>query len=443
MMNNDLPSFVKFYLNKYSLKEWNIELAEKEKFNNIVVIPAIKEYENIIRLLHSLTENDPAYFNETLFLFVINNSKNSDAEIKNDNQLTLEYLRRIVRENYTDLLSKKILSSGLNIGIIDASSDGNELPDKDAGVGLARKIGMDLALTIFDYNNNFKKILICLDADCTVEKNYLTEIVDCFNKKNLKAGYVNFEHQLPEDEREKLAIICYEIFLRYYVAGLKYAESPYAFYTIGSTMICDAESYCKVGGMNKRNAAEDFYFLEKLAKLTSIHEIKSTTVHPSSRGSRRVPFGTGQRINRFLSNLQNEYLLYDPKCFEVLKQWLNVFNENKIEDEKYYLLEAEKIHMRLKEFLLMNSFADSWKNILSNSKNEEQIQKQKYLWFDGFRTMKLIHYLRDTEFPQINMFDAIDKLLTMYEIKIHFVRNDFIPPIETQLEYLNLLRKIA
>lgn len=442
-MNNDLPSFVKFYLNKYSLKEWNIELAEKKKFNNIVVIPAIKEYENIIRLLHSLTENDPAYFNETLFLFVINNSKNSDAEIKNDNQLTLEYLRRIVRENYTDLLSKKILSSGLNIGIIDASSDGNELPDKDAGVGLARKIGMDLALTIFDYNNNFKKILICLDADCTVEKNYLTEIVDRFNKKNLKAGYVNFEHQLPEDEREKLAIICYEIFLRYYVAGLKYAESPYAFYTIGSTMICDAESYCKVGGMNKRKAAEDFYFLEKLAKLTSIHEIKSTTVHPSSRGSRRVPFGTGQRINRFLSNLQNEYLLYDPKCFEVLKQWLNVFNENKIEDEKYYLLEAEKIHMRLKEFLLMNSFADSWKNILSNSKNEEQIQKQKYLWFDGFRTMKLIHYLRDTEFPQINMFDAIDKLLTMYEIKIHFVRNDFIPPIETQLEYLNLLRKIA
>lgn len=443
MMNNDLPSFVKFYLNKYSLKEWNIELAEKKKFNNIVVIPAIKEYENIIQLLHSLTENDPAYFNETLFLFVINNSKNSDAEIKNDNQLTLEYLRRIVRENYTDLLSKKILSSGLNIGIIDASSDGNELPDKDAGVGLARKIGMDLALTIFDYNNNFKKILICLDADCTVEKNYLTEIVDRFNKKNLKAGYVNFEHQLPEDEREKLAIICYEIFLRYYVAGLKYAESPYAFYTIGSTMICDAESYCKVGGMNKRKAAEDFYFLEKLAKLTSIHEIKSTTVHPSSRGSRRVPFGTGQRINRFLSNLQNEYLLYDPKCFEVLKQWLNVFNENKIEDEKYYLLEAEKIHMRLKEFLLMNSFDDSWKNILSNSKNEEQIQKQKYLWFDGFRTMKLIHYLRDTEFPQINMFDAIDKLLTMYEIKIHFVRNDFIPPIETQLEYLNLLRKIA
>jgi len=60
----------------------------------------------------------------------------------------------------------------------------------------------------------------------------------------------------------------------------------------------------------------------------------------------------------------------------------------------------------------------------------------------GERTTNPEHAAQATRHIVV-MFDAIDKLLTMYEIKIHLVRNDFIPPIETQLEYLNLLRKIA
>lgn len=452
LIDNSLPSYARTYLEKYLLNGWQVETAEKKKYNNIVVIPAIKEHENIIRLLHSLTENDPIYFKDTLFLFVINNPKNSDVEIKRENQLTIEYLRSIINKNNDDLLSQKIYNSGLSIGIVDASSGGYELPEKDAGVGLARKIGMDLSLTLFDYNNNFKKIIICLDADCTVEKNYLKVIVDSFNKKNLKAACINYQHLLPERVEEKFAIVCYEIFLRYYVVGLKYAKSPYAFQTIGSTMVCDSESYCKAGGMNKRKAAEDFYFLQKLAKITDIHEIKDTTVYPSSRASWRVPFGTGQRINRFLSNLKtysasSEYLLYDPRCFDILKQWLEIFNSSKIENEEYYIIEAEKIHQRLKEFLLMNSFDISWKKILLNSKNEEQIRKQKQIWFDGFRTMKLIHYLRDTDFPPINMFDAVEQLLIMSGFKNDFAAlrpkgmNESVPSLETQLKYLEGLRR--
>ena len=71
----------------------------------------------------------------------------------------------------------------------------------------------------------------------------------------------------PVDNDETKAIICYEIFLRYYVLGLKFAKSDYAFHTIGSTMLCTPDAYVKVEGMNKRKAAEDFYFLEKLAKI--------------------------------------------------------------------------------------------------------------------------------------------------------------------------------
>jgi hypothetical protein len=177
-------------------------------------------------------------------------------------------------------------------------------------------------LIIYSIN---KKILICTDADCIVDPYYLSEISQEFNRNNYEAAVVNFAHDINGDDEETKAIVCYEIFLRYYVLGLNFAKSDYAFHTIGSTMLCTPEAYVKVEGMNKRKAAEDFYFLEKLAKIYPIGELKSTYVYPAKRGSWRVPFGTGRSVDRYLSNSRDEYLLYNPKSFIVLKTWLASF----------------------------------------------------------------------------------------------------------------------
>lgn len=184
---------------------------------------------------------------------------------------------------------------------------------------------MDLALTKFDYLSINKNIMICTDADCIVDSDYISEILQEFNRNNFEAAVVNFAHDISGRDEETKAIICYEIFLRYYVLGLSFAKSDYAFHTIGSTMLCTPDAYVKVEGMNKRKAAEDFYFLEKLAKIYPMGEIKSTFVHPSKRSSWRVPFGTGRSVDRYLSNSRDEYLLYDPKSFVILKTWLEVF----------------------------------------------------------------------------------------------------------------------
>ncbi|MFA5805264.1 MAG: hypothetical protein WC879_11525, partial [Melioribacteraceae bacterium] len=318
------------------------------------------------------------------------------------------------------------------------------------GVGLARKIGMDLALTQFDYSNSGKNILICLDADCTVSNNYLESIIQAFKQSDTHTAYVQYEHILPKNESEQRAIICYEIFLRYYVLGLQYANSPFAFPTIGSTMICDYESYIKIGGMNKKKAAEDFYFMEKLAKITEIKKISAAKVYPSSRGSWRVPFGTGQRVNRFFAGTHNEYLLYNSKSFDVLKSWLKIYSSKEIFDADYYFKSASAIHKSLYDFLVQNSFEDTWNKILKNSKSDEQKQKQKQIWFDGFRTLKLIHYLRDNGFPLINMFEALDEIFKFTNLSadrqdynLQFRRREVIPSIEEQIEYLYLLRKLA
>jgi hypothetical protein len=442
---NPLPESVEKYLQKYSLGNWVLESNDQNEIDNVIVIPVISEYDNLRKLLSSLLKNNNKYFNKTAVITVVNNFHDSSEEIKLDNKKSLNFLRAIISKSSSeDSLISEIKKSNLNINLIDASSMGFEMPSKIGGVGLARKIGMDAALKIFNYKSDSKKILICLDADCTTDSKYLTTIVNEFTNRNLSAATVNFQHNIEEDLITAPAIICYEIFLHYYVLGLKYACSPFAFHTVGSTIICDFESYIKVEGMNKRKAAEDFYFLEKLAKNYRIEKINSTAVYPSSRSSWRVPFGTGQRVGRFLSNRQHEYLLYDPVCFVILKAWLEVFNTNEINTSAEYLNFAEKIHPELSNFLIQQKFENDWNKILKNSTKPEQLAKQKHKWFDGFKTLKLIHYLRDKSFPQIAMFEALNGMLSRLEVtKDFYWHKKDIPDIETQKKYLELLRELT
>lgn len=436
----NIPKTVQNYLKKFGFEKWQLILSEEKLYENIFVIPAIDEFENLKKLFKTILENDKEYFNSTLFVIVINNLKSSQQKILNENLKTISYFKSIIHKKELDKFSEKIISSKLNIGIVDASSEGFEMPEKDGGVGFARKIGMDLALKVFDYNSAKKKMIFCLDADCLVAENYLASLIEEVNKKNISAGYVEYEHQLPEDDEEKKAILLYEIFLRYYVVGLKYANSPFAFDTIGSTMFCDYEHYIKIGGMNKKKAAEDFYFLEKLAKITQIKKINKTKIYPSSRKSWRVPFGTGQRVNRYFQKTHNENLVYNPESFEVLKKWIELFFNDEILTSDEYLNKANQIHSSLKNFLIEQSFQTAWEKILNETEKKEQIQKQKLFWFDGFRTLKLIHYLRDNLFPMIDYDVAIDSLFKKMNInsKIENEKNSW----KYLQEYLTKLREI-
>jgi hypothetical protein len=423
-----IPDKIFAYLNRRVSDIWQIENDHKKSFQKIIVVPSIAESDILPKLIKSLEKNDKLELHNTLLLMVVNNSISSSEEVKKDNQRTLAYLRNI--------------NSKLNISFIDACSSGKEMDDKNGGVGLARKIGMDLALTKFDYNSMNKKIIICTDADCTVDINYLSKISQEFDKNNYEATVVNFAHDISGDDEETKAIICYEIFLRFYVLGLSFAKSDYAFHTIGSTMICTPEAYVKVEGMNKRKAAEDFYFLEKLAKIYPVGEIKTTSVHPSKRGSWRVPFGTGRSVDRYLSSTRDEYLLYDPKSFIVLKTWLEVFNDTLISDQSALMKISKNINPTLANFLMQQDFENFINKVLLKNNTPTEIEKQKHFWFDAFRTLKLIHYLRDETYPNINMFDAIDELFKMMNIENKTKRNSAIPELEIQKEYLLLLRKI-
>ncbi len=78
-------------------------------------------------------------------------------------------------------------------------------------------------------------------------------------------------------------------------------------------------------GFPKREAGEDFYLLNKLAKVGTVLELAegpdNEAIRIESRRSDRVPFGTGAAVNRItaLADPLGEFRFYDPSVFELLK----------------------------------------------------------------------------------------------------------------------------
>jgi hypothetical protein len=433
-MHKIIPEKVADYLEKKSLKKWDLEWLEISGIQVAIVIPAICEFENIRRVLLSLAKNDKPCLQKSLVIFVINNSVSSDPGVKDDNNKSVTFIREIIARKSSDNIAGIIFRSGMRIGLIDAASEGKEFTDAEGGVGLARKIGMDTALKVFDYSASEKKIIISLDADCIVEENYFDEIIRSFRNFNFSAATVDFEHNYLEDGVNRLGIISYEIFLRHYVTGLLFAQSSYAFHTIGSTIICDHEAYIKAGGMNTKKAAEDFYFLQKLAKHFTINRISSTKVEPSARESWRVPFGTGKSMVDFSSN-RKDILLYDADIYIILKDWLKLLHSDLSLNPNQILNEAKKIHPELYNFLESRGFSRDWEKILENSKSPKQLDYQRKNWFDAFETLKLIHHLRDTAFPMMKIKAGVEKLFQVVQHSTNFELSTENNTIESLYEY--------
>ncbi|MBT8381921.1 MAG: hypothetical protein HKP17_05660 [Ignavibacteriaceae bacterium] len=421
------------------MSTWKLEWNDKFRIENVVVVPAIAEYENIKRLLFLISKNDSKYLKKTLVIFVVNNLPSSTDDVKNDNKKSIDFLCSLLKSAPLELENNLPLQKAVQIGLVDASSEGKELNEKTGGVGLARKIGMDLGLTAFDYNSHKKKIITSLDADCEVEKNYLSVINNSFNELNLNVATIEFSHR-ADSHSELETISKYEIFLRHYVIGLFLAQSHFTYHTIGSAFVCDIDAYIKAGGMNTRRAAEDFYFLQKLAKVYSIFKINSTVVRPSARQSWRVPFGTGKSVTQ-LQNGERQFLLYDPQVFLVLKKWNELFYSNDSLNTELLLNKAKSIHTELYNFLIQKDFLTQWEKILGGSNSERQLGYQRKNYFDAFTTLKLVHHLRDYAFPMKRIEPALNELFKL--LNYDFSGDEGFQTAENKLQnYLNALIQI-
>lgn len=444
-------SLTDIYLRRYSVGErWKIIANTTDNVSLVVVIPAYAEKEMLFSTLASLGRNNPSALESAFVLCVVNNKNNSPAEVVENNQQTIGYLDLLVKrkslsecqpDNALYPLLTEVADAGMKLGYVDASSNGYEISRDNGGVGTARKIGMDSALRLLKEQSVSNGVIVSLDADTLVQNNYLDVLRNYF-APDIKTAIVAYEHQVPVDDLHRAAILCYEIFLRYWVLGLRYAQSPWAFHSIGSTISVSAGAYLEVRGMNKKEAGEDFYFLNKLAKVGSIDYIKETRVFPSSRPSYRVPFGTGKRIERFLTGKPDEeYRLYDPRIFSVLARWLALMQRCYFMEGEDILKKSGMIHGALPSFLEENKFRVTWAKIRLVARDEKTLAKHFHDWFDGFKTLKLINYFTRECYPQIPMFVALERILSLLNAdRLHMNGSGTIPSLSEQEAILTFLR---
>lgn len=448
---NRHPNIAK-YLQRYAVNParplWARSVADVEQ---AVVIPALAESDSLFGTLSRLAANPAGDLRRTLVICVINNHRppiTSEEEIR-DNQLTLTLLRELMdgctpsaADNDLQVDLERIAGSAIRLGCIDASSSGAEIPESDGGVGTARKIGMDAALAVLSGRGPGGGVICCLDADTWVMENYLAAVYAHYSATDDPAAVTGYAHRKPADPRLLASICCYEIFLRAYVIGLSFAGSPYAFHAIGSTMSCTAEAYAAVRGMNRRTAAEDFHFLDKLAKLRRVGHIGTTTVYPSARISHRVPFGTGQRMTQFMSGEDEVYRLHDPRITVILRDWLAAVDDGPDRGPEEILADARKIHPALGEYLDLSGFAIDWPVIRRNCPDPAHLRRHFHVWFDGLKTLRLVHHLSRSAFLDVPLFTGLGGLLARMGVEIPAVPGipADVPGIEAQLGILEGLR---
>ncbi|HSH19721.1 MAG TPA: hypothetical protein VLA03_04680 [Draconibacterium sp.] len=267
-----------------------------------------------------------------------------------------------------------------------------ELQKKWAGVGLARKSGMDEALLRLNLLENKKGIIVSLDADTVVSKNYLVEIENHFkNNPNHVGATISFQHQTEGLEKKQLqGILLYEKYLLYYKNALGFIGYPNPMFTVGSAFAVTAEGYIKRGGMTRRQAGEDFYFLQTLAQVGNVGEITTTKVYPSARLSDRIPFGTGPALAKWMIGEMDLTQTYNFQAFIDLKEFFDIKEQIFQMDESSYSKMIKTLPEPVLQFLLHDNF---WKEIEDLNKNCSNIESFKIRFFHKFNAFKILKFM--------------------------------------------------
>lgn len=415
-MNRDFLRNYNQYLERYAepearaLKHWltkNTDVIPRGR--SIVSIPLCCEHLLIQDCLQSLTaaaENNPA-----IVIFVVNNRSTVDTAIKRDNMATLNYLSSKVESSakIADNISFAWVTPRLAMVVVDRSTTGSELPEHQ-GVGMARKIGCDLGTVLIAESYCADRFIRNTDGDARVGLDFFAPIAE-----GPAAAIFPFVHHAKKDGVD--AVLQYEQYLYYYVRGLAFAGSTYAFHTIGSTIACSSESYISCRGFPKREAGEDFYLLNKLAKVGQVINLDREPLQLVSRDSDRVPFGTGAACRRIegLVLTGGIYQVYHPDCFRFLKVWLAAVSvgleQKKAEAAWQHFTAESKVFsavsvQHLAQINQVLHLESGFAEVLKKSPRSEVLLQHARIWFDGFRTMRFLNLARDFCFGEVPVTEA-------------------------------------
>jgi len=375
-----------------------IEEEVSPSLSMVLMIPCLNEPE-IIRTVESVWACEPV------------NSYCEVLVVVNDSESSLEPIKAINRETFKQLLNWKKAHDRKNLVLHPFYAP--SVQAKFAGAGMARKIGMDEAIRRFNMVNRSDGVIVSLDSDCLVSFNYLKRIEQIFSEnKSCFAATINFRHRFEEmeDPRQEAGIRLYEDYLHYYKLALDFAGFPNSIYTIGSAFAVKAGAYVKQGGMNRRQAGEDFYFLHKLTKLGQLTEITDAFVYPSGRVSDRVPFGTGAAMSKWMNYTDDLALTYNFAAFLDLKQMFDRVELFFKCSSTHYAEILSSLPATIQEYLNDISFEEKLAEINRNSATPESFRKRFFQVFDAFQVLKFLNMVHERHYQRQNLAKAIMQL---------------------------------
>ncbi len=400
---SDARNRYKKYLQGYAEPEINClsDFPLDQNYQNCIVIPAYLEKANFIqRFINSHLANG-----NVLFILVINQPQS----IAN-NQLQLALAKQCTQSGeelwqHENLSLIQMAGKTSRILLIDRYHSSRAIPDNQ-GVGLARKIGADVACFLIDKSIIDSPWICSSDADTHLPDNYFSALASIPDKT--AAITYQFCH-INNNDALSDATLLYEKALRYYVCGLQWAGSHYAFHTIGSTLAFRYDYYALARGFPKRAAGEDFYLLNKLAKLAPVRNVSDVTLLIESRLSDRVPFGTGPAASKILQLTEIEsYQYYHPQLFIELKNCL-IAMKSLWEERNNFQLWMSKLSEPSQYALTQLPFEKLTMHIMKHIPDKQQCDHHIEQWFDGFRTLKFIHHLQSAYFSPITLAEAIKR----------------------------------
>jgi len=391
------------YLEKYAEPEARFAQQIEQGYAAALVVPLHGEEPRF------LDDLEPALSSATgrvLLIAVVNATDDAPSPVHEQNQRVLHELgaRLLPAQELTPVASSPAAATLGRVGrfdllLVDRARDGRRLP-RSQGVGLARRIGMDLALALYARERLASPWLGCTDGDARLPPDYFAQ--NAATSPRAPSGVrrvaltLPFWHVPGSEPSVDRATFEYELSLRYYTLGLAWAGSPYAYESMGSSLVALADAYAAVRGFPRREAGEDFYLLDKLAKVGGVHRPARAPIELRARRSARVPFGTGARVGELLD--AGEHLTtYQPRVFELLRLTLRALvnaaverTEAQVTSELAGVLDPGSVGAISSALDELNAF-EALRETFGASPERVVRQRRLLTWFDALRTLRFVH----------------------------------------------------
>lgn len=408
-----MADVIEKYLCLYGESECRALEGFPAHYKHCLVLPLYRESPQALgRFCHTASQQG-----HTLIIAVINRPDNDDNQawaIQINDQLIAISDQACAIWHSHDHSTLWSLDNHSGLLIVDRCIEGDAIPVKQ-GVGLARKIGADIACALIQRGNINSQWIHNSDGDAHLADDYFLSTEQLDIKKHAAACYP-FKHVFLDNSVSQLPTKVYEFSLHYYVAALQWAGSYYAYHTIGSIIVINHNHYAQVRGFPKRSGAEDFYLLNKLAKLGDIHNLRSKPIHIEARQSDRVPFGTGPAVKKLAAIEDAKNIsLYHPKSFQQLRIFHLLIKKlaqqttldealNNLQTVLRSLSGSAEVNATLLIIIDKICLKKALMHAFKQAKTAHNREAQLKIWFDSFITLKFIHHSRDISAATVNVY---------------------------------------